>query len=300
MYRSDQFDFQKVGNGVWAAIARPGSGASSNSGIVDIGASSLVFDTSMTPRSAKDLRAAARILSDKEPLEVVNSHWHLGHTLGNRIFGGCTIRGTRVTQELLSRHGANVAASVNDPGWSRAAAAVEAQRDSEDRPLYREELTSLAAARRDLADSRGAVDVRPPDETFRGRFVYPGHRDVLIVEGAGHSESDTILFVPDEEVMFTGDLVVAGSHPDLRSSDPERWIEALGRIETARPRVLVPGHGPVVDVAACAEVRTYLRRVQEIGSGTQGSEIPEEYAGWSRPSLFAQNVATLRGSLGPR
>jgi glyoxylase-like metal-dependent hydrolase (beta-lactamase superfamily II) len=298
VYKSDQFTFEQLGEGVWAAIARPGAGASSNSGIVDTGMSSLVFDTSMTPRSARELRTAARILSGKEPLEVVNSHWHLGHTLGNRIFGGCTIRATRITQELLGRQGATVAAQVNDPAWSRSAAAAEAQRDAEPRPLFREELTSAAAARRDLGDSRDAVSIRLPDETFSGRYFYPGHRDVMIVEGAGHSESDTILFVPDEEVMFTGDLVVVGSHPDLRSSDPDRWLEALGRIEKAQPRKLVPGHGRVTEVGACAGVARYLRHIREIARDSDPFGVPPEFSEWGRPSLFAQNVAVLRAARG--
>ncbi|HEY6237628.1 MAG TPA: MBL fold metallo-hydrolase [Thermoplasmata archaeon] len=296
MLNSDQFTFQELGEGVWAAIARPGAGASSNSGIVDTGLSSLVFDTSMTPRSARELRSAARILSGKEPLEAVNSHWHLGHTLGNRLFGGCTVRATRVTHDLLGRYGVNVEAQVNDPAWSRSAADAEEVRDREGRPLYREELTSAAAARRDLGESRDAVSLRPPDEIFSGRFVYPGRRAVMIVEGAGHSESDTVLFYPDEEVMFTGDLVVVDCHPDLRSSDPDRWLEALARIEKARPRLLVPGHGPVGDLGACARVAAYIRRIREIARAPDPPALPEEFSQWSRPSLFAQNVAALRAA----
>ena len=300
MHKSDQFFFEQLAEGVWAALARPGSGASSNSGIVDIGASALVFDTSMTPRSAGDLRAAARILTDKEPLEVVNSHWHLGHTLGNRIFGGCTIRSTRATQDLLSRHGANVEAQVNDPSWSRSAALVESQRDAEARPLFRDELASAAAARRDLGEFRDAVGLRPPDETFSGRFVYPGRQAVMIVEGAGHSESDSILFVPDGEVMFTGDLVVTETHPDLRSADPDRWLEALGRIEKAHPKALVPGHGRPAGVAACAEIAAYIRRVRELARDLDHAEMPLEYSAWARPFLFDQNLSTLRRAQGAR
>jgi cyclase len=223
-----------------------------------------VFDTSKTPRSARDLRAGARILTDKEPLEVVNSPWHLSHALGNRIVGGCTIRGTPVNQDLLRRHGAAGATQVNDPQWSRSAALVEGQRDAETRPHFREELASVASARRDLGESRDAVDVRPPDETFSGRFFYPGRRAVMIVEGAGHSESDTVLFDPDGEVMFTGDLVVAHTPPDLPSADPGRWLAAPGRIEKAHPRVLVPGHGPRSDVGACAEVAAYVRTGRDL------------------------------------
>jgi len=300
MFNSDQFTFEELGEGVWAAIARPGAGASSNSGIVDTGVSSLVFDTSMTPRSARALRSAARILSGKEPFEVVNSHWHLGHTLGNRVFGGCTIRATRVTLDLLGRRGSGVEAEVNDPAWSRAAADAEALRDRETRPLFREALASAAAARRDLGESRDALALRLPDEIFSDRYVYPGRRDVMIVEGAGHSESDTVLFYPDEEVMFTGDLVVVDCHPDLRSSDLDRWLAALERITAARPRLLVPGHGPVSDPGACARVSAYIRRIRELAEREDRPELPDEFSSWSRPALFEENIAAVRSDRNSR
>jgi cyclase len=293
LFASDQFTFEQLGAGVWAAIAKPSAGASSNCGIVDIGRSTLVFDTSMTPRSAGQLRAGARILSGKEPLEVANSHWHFGHTLGNRVFGGSTIRGTRAMQDLLLRNG-GITASVHDPGWSHAAGEVEARRDRETRPLHREELATEAAARRDLAEFRDAVELRPPDELFADRYVYPGGRDVMLVAGAGHSESDTVLWVPDGEVMFAGDLVVESAHPDLRSANVDRWLATLTRIETTKPRRIVPGHGPVTDVGACARLAEYLRLLPSLAREGPEPETPEEYRGWARPSLFRQNVAALR------
>ncbi len=96
--------------------------------------------------------------------------------------------------------------------------------------------------------------------------------------------------------MFTGDLVVVDSHPDLRSSEPDRWLEALQRIEKARPRLLVPGHGPVSDLGACAQFAAYIRRVREIASESDPPVVPDEFSEWSRPSLFAQNVVVLRGA----
>jgi cyclase len=295
-YASDQFTFEKLADGVWAAIARPGAGASSNCGIVDLGRSSLVFDTSTTPRSARELRTAARILTEKEPLEVVNSHWHLSHSLGNPIFGSCTIRATARTRDLLAQSAAPVVSQVHDPLWTHAAERAEAQRDAESRPLQREELMEEAAARRDIQASRDAVSVRLPDETFTGRYVYPGGRDVMIVEGAGHSESDSVLFVPQGEVMFTGDLVVSQVHPDLRSSDPARWLATLTRIEQAQPRRIVPGHGPTTDVGSCAAVAAYLRQLAELAREPTDAAIPPEFAGWRRPSRFAQNLRALRAA----
>lgn len=296
---SEHFTYQLVGDGVWAAIARPGRGAASNAGIVDTGECTLVFDTTMTPVAAGELRAAARILSGKEPLEVVNSHWHLEHTLGNRVFGGCTIRSTVATQELIQRHGASVPQMVNDPEWSRAAKEAEKARDLESRPLYREELSEEAATRRDLEETRDAVGLRLPDQAFRGRYTYPGGRNVTIVEGAGHSVSDSAVFVPPAEVMLAGDLVVANVHPNLESSDIDRWLTTLDRIRAARPRLIVPGHGPVTNERSLDELGDYLRTIRELAAQDGTPAIPDRFAQWGRPSRFAANLAVLRTPRAP-
>ncbi|HEV2316062.1 MAG TPA: MBL fold metallo-hydrolase [Thermoplasmata archaeon] len=294
MYTSSQYEFPQLADGVWAAIARPGAGATSNSGIVDTGRAALVFDTSMTPKGAHEIRTAARILSGKEPLEVVNSHWHLDHTLGNRVFGGCTIRSTFRTLEMIERRAAPVADQVNDPSWGRFAAAAENRRNAETRPLYRAELECEAAARRDLEAGRGELELRAPDEVFRERYVYPGGRGLLLVEGAGHSESDTALYVPEADVLFTGDLVVSETHPDLSASDPERWLKALTGVEATKPKFIVPGHGPVADVLACATLRSYLGQLAELAAEPGDAEMPPEFAEFRRPSLFPGNVQRLR------
>ncbi|MFI5417396.1 MAG: MBL fold metallo-hydrolase [Candidatus Lutacidiplasmatales archaeon] len=298
MHRSDVYRFEKVAEGVWAAIPLAGSSAMSNSGIVDLGRACLVFDTSQTPRAAKDLRVAARILSGKEPLEVANSHWHFDHTLGNRVFGGCTIRSTRRTHDLLVARGSSIPAAVSDPSWSQGTAQLARRALEEQRPLERQELEEEAAARRDLSDARDLVNLRPPDEFFTDRFVYPGGNDVMLVEGAGHSESDSILFVPDSEVYFAGDLVTVGSHPSLGSSDVDRWLTALARMEESAPRKIVPGHGPVTTVDACRETAAYLRSVRALAQGPGTPEMPTEYASWARPSRFRANIESLRARLG--
>lgn len=291
---SNQYTFQDLGSGAWAAIARKGAGAGANSGLVDTGRSALVFDTAMTPVAAADLRSAARLLVGKEPLEVVNSHWHLAHCVGNRVFGGCTIRTTAPTQRLLGRTGGALSGRVNSPAWTRAVMDVESRREAEVRPLYREELAVEAAAGRDLAETRDALELRLPDETFAGRYIYDGKQDVMLVEGAGHGESDVILWAPGAEAMFTGDLVVVETHPDLRSASVDRWLEALGRIEAAQPKFLVPGHGPVAGLEACSSLRNYLMTVVRMAREPGRMEMPEEYVAWNRPSLFARNIEALR------
>jgi glyoxylase-like metal-dependent hydrolase (beta-lactamase superfamily II) len=124
--------------------------------------------------------------------------------------------------------------------------------------------------------------------------MVPGKRGVSIVEGGGHSESDSVVFVTDGEVLFAGDLVSVRTHPNLVSADLERWRTTLEKIEKIAPRVIVPGHGPVAGIEACAELSEYLHRVERIANDEGVPEIPEEYAGWELPGHFFDGIAVLR------
>lgn len=82
---SSHYDWQPLQDGILAAVMKPDgdSHAESNSGIVDLGDQTLVFDSSNTPRAARDLLAASLAFTGREPTFVINSHWHDDHVRGN-------------------------------------------------------------------------------------------------------------------------------------------------------------------------------------------------------------------------
>lgn len=294
----EQFEIKEVGPRVWAAVARPGAGATSNAGIIDMGRTTLVYDTSLTPQGAKELRLAARLLTNRDPTYVVNSHWHLDHTLGNRVLGGSTIMATERTRELLEERGPPATAEIGNPGWALRTMDLQTQAASEQRPAYLEELQCEIAARRDLAAAKEFTEIRLPDQIFRDRHRFDGDRGVVVIEGAGHCESDSVVWVHDAEVLFTGDLVTIHCYPDLESAEIDRWSNALLRLEAAKPRVVVPGHGPVGGVEALPGLRGYFQWLRRRGV-TFGSEMPAPpgIGDWRRPSNGQRNLK-LWGSYG--
>src|SRR5260370_34145596 len=88
-FQSRHFQLERVANGVYAAIARADGGAVGNAGIVDLGETTLVFDTFQTPQAARDLLAAAERLLGRPVSFVANSHWHGGHMPVSAIFPAC-------------------------------------------------------------------------------------------------------------------------------------------------------------------------------------------------------------------
>ena len=129
----------------------------------------------------------------------------------------------------------------------------------------------------------GDPDVAFPTDVFEERV----ERDGAVVEtlGGGHTESDGFLWF--EDTVFAGDLVVVESHPWVGDGDIEHWLEILDAFEARRPRVIVPGHGPIGSVADIPPLRQYLEGLLD-GTATAVD-------GWTFAEGHERNLQALRG-----
>jgi glyoxylase-like metal-dependent hydrolase (beta-lactamase superfamily II) len=110
------------------------------------------------------------------------------------------------------------------------------------------------------------------------------------------------VFLPNQRVLFTGDLVETRFFPifpwfppDDADVDGSRWINVLTRLESLEPEVVVPGHGEVGGPELIREVREYLEdvraRVAQAADGRTAEEVKAElepairssYASWDAP-----------------
>jgi cyclase len=139
---------------------------------------------------------------------------------------------------------------------------------------------------RELMEERavGDLDAVFPTDVFEERL----ERDGAVVEtlGGGHTESDAFLWF--EDTVFTGDLVVVERHPWVGDGDVEHWLEILDAFEARRPRVIVPGHGPIGSVDDIPPLRSYLEGLLD-GTATA-------VEGWDFAEGHERNVAALRAS----
>jgi glyoxylase-like metal-dependent hydrolase (beta-lactamase superfamily II) len=137
---------------------------------------------------------------------------------------------------------------------------------------------------RELIEERapGEPDVVFPTDVFEERL----EREGALVEtlGGGHTESDAFLWF--EDTVFTGDLVVIESHPWVGDGDVEHWLEILDAFEARRPRVIVPGHGPIGSVEDIPPLRRYLEGLLD-GTATA-------VEGWNFAEGHDRNVEALR------
>lgn len=252
---SRHFRLTTLGRGIYAAIATATGFGMCNAGIVDLGDRTVVFDSMLTPMAGADLARAAERCTGRKPDWIVNSHWHGDHIWGNSAFVGAHVVSSRKVREVVLRQSREQfdrqcrefpreLESIAGPGSSVAPA---------DRPRVR-------AWFRGVIESPRRMRIVPPEITFDDALVLEGSRRSihLITYGGGHSPSDVFAYLPDEHILFAGDLTLVDFHASVGDGRPRTWIRILRRMQRLGAERIVPGHGPLADAAALGHQAQYL------------------------------------------
>ena len=303
---SKHFRLQQLADGVYAAIHIDGGAAIGNAGIVDLGDRTLIYDTCLTPQAAEDLRTAAEALTGRPIDAVINSHWHNDHTWGNQVFSAnteiisteetrrlfITTRGTDDYDSFMADAGANLEAT-------RAQFQVTEAQDE------RRQLAIFIDYYQSVVEAKPVLQVRAPNVTFAERLAFHGadRSAELIAFVGGHTASDTVLFLPQEGIVFMSDLLFIGHHPPLDGGGPESLLHALEAVSNLAPKLLVPGHGPVGTADSLTLMGQYVhtldglvRKMVEDGEAAETIDamtIPEPYDNWLFASFFPGNMHFL-------
>jgi cyclase len=130
----------------------------------------------------------------------------------------------------------------------------------------------------------GQLEVRLPDLTFgAGLVLYTGGTRVELLHlGPAHTAGDLVAWLPDQHVLFTGDLVMSGVTPFCPMGSVSGSLAALQILRELGPRVVVPGHGPLTGPQVFDETEGYLRRLQLLAK--------EGVAAGITPVVFARDT----------
>jgi cyclase len=305
---TEHFVIQRIADGVYAAVAREDGAAFCNSGIVDLGTKTLVFDTFETPQAAADLALAAEQLTGRPATYVANSHFHPDHWFGNQAFAGEAIFiATHGTRERMFEVADEMRVFQQEPArleeiLSKNRAELESARDERRQATLRRMLTRMQYALELLP----SLEFRFPDQTFERRLVFHGtaRRAELIDSDGGHTSSDAYLVLPDDGILFMGDLGFFQREPYMTHCDPLAWLEQLEKMERSNVETFVPGHGPVGGKADIAEQQQYMLVLQALvahvlqtGGGLEealAEPLPHPFDTWSAEGLgLAENVRVL-------
>jgi glyoxylase-like metal-dependent hydrolase (beta-lactamase superfamily II) len=229
----------------------------------------LVFDTGNIPSATRAQIAELRRITSKPVRWVVDSHWHPDHTLGNaeyrKAFPGVTVIGTSATRagilERVPTYIDQMKSFAPIDSVMRVRLATGKMRDGSPMPDAVRLVWGLTT--RDYAEFMPeVVHTTPsaPDLVFDDSLTISlGKRRVQLVRpGRGNTAGDTFLFLPDERVLLTGDLVTMPC-PFPGTAYFADWIHALDALEARHATTIVPGHGDVQhDYAYVAMVRELI------------------------------------------
>jgi len=300
---SRHFVVERLDDGIFAVIHREKGWAIANSGIIDLGEQSLVFDTFLTVQAATDLRIVAEQLTGNPVRVVINSHYHNDHIWGNQVFDSRThIISSAETRHLITTKG------KVEYDWYKENSATRlkelqsefANEEDEDR---RTDISLWISYYQGLVETFPKLSVRLPNVTFSDRMnIHGADKEIeLISFKGGHTGSDTILHVPSKRILFTSDLLFVGCHPYLADGDPSNLISTLDEINKLEPKILVPGHGPVGTKEDLNLMMEYILHCDQttkniIEEGKKEKDIsnypiPEKFSSWNHSNFYTANLS---------
>ncbi|WP_186382440.1 MBL fold metallo-hydrolase [Amycolatopsis rhizosphaerae] len=284
---------QDLGGGCHAWLRPPGCWGFANSGLIVNGGQGLVVDTQNDMPMARALHSAIQSMPHAPGVDmVVNTHGDGDHWNGNLLFDGATIIASEATLEDIRGHWL-------DPSKIDA----YAQGDTA--------FAEFMRWRRDVFNYEGWRPVHPNQTYTEQLRLDVGNIQVELHEfGPAHTSGDTIVWVPDAGVLYSGDLVFTASTPIMWGGPLSRCVEACDRILALEPHTIVPGHGPIIGPEGIAPIRDYLTFVIEYAKTAyqQGKSPREAYdeldltpwRSWPHLSRTYQNINLIYRELDPQ
>jgi cyclase len=211
----------------------------------------LVFDTNTRPSSARAILSEIRKITDKPVRYLVNSHHHPDHWSGNEVyaqaFGGLQIIATEQAREFMINI-ANMWAPRFSAQIKRARAAydkaVSSGKQEDGSPLTEEQRRTAEAdlrGQQSLLDETLKVHRTLPTLTYVDKLtMYDGGREFRFISVFGDAAGTTILYLPKERVVMTGDLIVL---PFPSTNHVGKRIKVLQDLARLDVDIIIPGHG---------------------------------------------------------
>lgn len=228
-------ELKKITDSVYAYVGvpagTPGNAFSANAGIIIGKDAVLVVDTLTSAGEAEVFYADIEKITKKPVRYVVNTHYHLDHSLGNSFFAdrGATIISHENCRDAIVAGGEKV---LENPAMFGL-------------PANFWENTRIVT----------------PDMVFkRAMIVDLGGITVKLLHSgiSSHSAGSIIVHVPEQDVLFTGDILFTDFHPYLAEGDLPGWEKNLDLIGAMNVKHIIPGHGPLSSNKDIEDMKTYL------------------------------------------
>lgn len=239
-------ELQQIAPGVWAYIQPDGSWMVNNMGFIEGSRGNISIDVTSTEKRTAAYLAAMKTATGKGVRYLVYTHAHPDHCNGASLLEDAVI---------VAHEHARAELASSQPVAGHIFTPFE----------------------------QGGVRPREPEVTFTHSMnLYADEREVQLIHPGtrAHTGGDSYVWIPDVQVLFAGDLVFNGGTPFLMSGSPTGWLNALSELRSLKPRVIVPGHGPVGGLELLDAMEDYLRFIQDAAAEAKSKGLsPLEAAG---------------------
>ncbi|AGU47484.1 putative metallo-beta-lactamase [Variovorax paradoxus B4] len=253
--------FSQISEHAWAYTAE----GDPNTGIVIGDDCVLVADTQATPAMAADVVRRIREVTDKPIKYVVLTHYHAVRVLGAAGYGAEHILASQDTRDLIVERGEQDKAS-------------EIGRF----PRLFQNVETVPPG------------LTWPTLTFTGKMtLWLGKLEVQLIQlGRGHTKGDTVVWLPEERTLLSGDLVEFGATPYAGDAYFQDWPQTLDNIAALKPAALVPGRGAALTTPA--EVAKGLAGTRNFISDVYASVQEGVKAGRDLNTVYKDTYAKLK------
>ncbi len=279
-----------LGNGAWAWLQPDGGWGWSNAGLIVDGEASLLVDTLFDLPLTRTMLDAMRdaVPQARRIGQLVNTHANGDHCFGNQLVEGA---------EIIAS--ATAAREMAEAPPERLAGLLKMARAQPESDLGGFLLDCFGAFEFD------GITLTLPARTFNGHLALTvGNKQLELIEvGPAHTRGDTLVFLPAERLLFSGDILFVHGTPVVWAGPVQNWIDACDRILALDVATIVPGHGPITDHRGPLAVKAYLEFIRaesqiRYDAGLDAFEAARDIAladfdSWGDAERIAVNVDTV-------
>lgn len=283
----------QVSDHCFAVINEKNRVCDANSGLINLGGG-VVIDTQSDLAHARQMIEMFGKVWPAMPKRVINTHEDADHVWGNQLFVGAEIIAHRSVPERMKQ--------VAEPHESQKL--LHGVGRFLTRLLLKTLHPGLAAAGQQLLEDYNfdGIELALPTTLFDARYELnlEGKEVHLIYVGPCHQVGDTIIHLPEERVVFAGDVLFRQCTPMGWTGSYDKWFKCLDLLIELNPEVIVPGHGPLCGIEGAKEMKAYLQYVRDesrkcFDAGITSLEAAQRiefgpYGEWRAPARLYMNV----------
>ena len=248
LHDGSAFRFERITDDIYHVRGAGTMSVGSNSVVIINEEDVLLVDSNSTPAAAWVLREELRAITTKPVKYVVNTHFHFDHAHGNQIWGpDVELIGHEFTREALSDAEAIFASRTYQGFTGNVPSRIDGLRariDAEQDPVARTRLESQLQVQESYRDALAEVNPTPPRITLdRKMTLFWGGREIqLMFLGRGHTGGDLVVYLPEEQVLCSGDLLVENL-VYMGDGYVDEWADTLDELRSFDYDRILPGHG---------------------------------------------------------